>query len=168
MMSVRNAFPRASTVGALALFAACATELDRTQVQTFAKPTPDASWGDLIWGPSSEIISSLDAVEPEVPEEGWRRVADWNGDGSRKTELFSVDSEWQIVWQTGEREDDQPLQIKAYAIPGDILVADVSQDGESQVSALHLRGGGTFYLEVDGSGGPWHVAIEVPARQGTR
>lgn len=167
-MSVRSAVSRSSTIVALAVFGACTTEIDRTRVQTFVKPTPDASWGDLIWGPSSEIPTALQAVEPEAPAEGWKRVADWNGDGVRKTELFSVDSEWQIVWRTGERDRDQPLQIKAYAIPGDILIANVSQDGGSQVSALHLRGGGTFYLEVDGSGGPWHVAIEVPSRTGAR
>ncbi|MDX1395349.1 MAG: hypothetical protein R3195_13255 [Gemmatimonadota bacterium] len=142
---------------------ACTTELDRTRVQTFGKPAPTSSWGDVVWGPSREPLpSSFEPIEPVPEESGWERVSEWAGDGTRKTELFSVDAEWQIVWRSGAREGDRPLQIKAFAIPGDVLVANVSQDGETQVSALHLRGGGTFYLEVDGSGGPWHVAIEVP------
>jgi hypothetical protein len=168
-MSVRQVVLRSSaTIFVVLLSAACATEIDRQQVQTFQKPTPESSWGDAVWGPSAELPNTFERIEPVEPEDGWRTVADWNGEGQRKTELFSVDSEWQIVWRTGEREDDQPLQIRAYAIPGDILVANVSQDGESQVSALHLRGGGTFYLQVDGVGGSWHVAVEVPSRVGSR
>ncbi|MDH3733947.1 MAG: hypothetical protein OEU54_10455 [Gemmatimonadota bacterium] len=161
----------ASTACALAVLAvtACTTELERTRVETLAKMSSESSWGDSVWGPSADPLpDTFIPVDPVPPETGWRRVADWNGDGVRKTELFSVDAEWQIVWRSGAREGDRPLRIKAFAIPGDVLVANVSQDGESQISALHLRGGGTFYLEVEGAGGPWHVAVEVPTNLGDR
>ena len=156
-----------SLLGVVLVCGACMTEIDRTRVGTFTKPTEESSWGDGVWGPSRSLPESFAYVEPVPEETGWERVSEWAGDGVRKTELFSVDAEWQIVWRSGVREGGKPLSIKAYAIPGDILVANVSQDGESPVSALHLRGGGTFYLEVDGAGGPWHVAIEVP-RYGSR
>jgi hypothetical protein len=152
-----------SILAAVLVLGACTTELDRTRVQTFAKASADASWGDEIWGPSQEPLPrSFILVDPAPPETGWERVSEWAGDGVRETELFSVDEEWQIVWQSRARRGEAPLRIKAFAIPGDILIANVTQDGESPMSALHLRGGGTFYLKVDGSGGPWHVAIEVP------
>lgn len=157
-----------SLLAAVIVLGGCTTEIDRTRVETFPKPTPESSWGDGVWGPSREPLPQGFAVaEPAPQDPGWERVSEWAGDGTRKTELFSVDAEWQIVWSSGAREGDQPLSIKAFAIPGDILVANVSQDGESPVAALHLRGGGTFYLQVDGAGGPWHVAIEVP-RYGSR
>ncbi|MFV1987008.1 MAG: hypothetical protein ACC682_06990 [Gemmatimonadota bacterium] len=152
----------ASFLASVLLLGACTSEYDRSP-GTFDKLSAEDSWGDHVWGPSrAPLPDSFTPLKPEPPETGWERLSEWAGEGVRETELFSVDEEWQIIWQSGAREGDKPLRIKAFAIPGDILVANVSQDGESRVSALHLRGGGTFYLLVDGSGGPWHVAIEVP------
>lgn len=163
LVNRRTAMTALSVVTVL-LFSACTTELDRTRVETLAKVAGDDAWGDRIWGPSADPLpDTFIPVDPVPPETGWRRVAHWDGNGARTTELFSVDAEWQIVWQSGARADDSPLRIRAFAIPGDVMVANVSQDGASPVSALHLKSGGTFYLRVDGTGGPWQVSVEVPS-----
>lgn len=157
--------PLLSLLGILAL-TACVTTGMEGDLAGDTRPTP---WGDRYWGPSVEPLpDSFLPSERALPQTGWERVAEWTGDDSRRTQLFSVDSEWQIVWRSGPRSPEMPLTIKAFAIPDNILVANLSQAGESQEIALHLRGGGTFYLEVTGDGGPWHVAIEIPRPDGAR
>jgi len=104
-------------------------------------------------------VSSTPPVEPAAYT--WHRVVTWTGTGTEKTDAFTVPSgEWRVSWEavTGGTKN---LEILVYDLADDALTARIDQDGIGTGSYLGLAGGGTYYLQINGEGVSWEIAIDA-------
>ena len=53
------------------------------------------------------------------------------------------------------------LEILVYGVPGDVLTARIDQAGMATGSYLGLAGAGTYFLQINGEGSSWTIAIDT-------
>lgn len=130
----------------------------------------DGRWGDRYWqyatAPGPLAAGEPPEEEPETPAApaGWQRVTSWSGAGVQETDGFMVDAdEWRLVWEASA-EGDGVLEILVYSLPDRELAARIDQAGMTTGSYLGLAGRGEYYLQINGEGSSWTVAVDAWAQ----
>ena len=108
------------------------------------------------FGLKDDNTTATKSEEPKVSEKEWRKIKEWQGNGIKTTEKFTVGSEWAISWTTKAGI----LQIYVYASDGELfnLAANTMIAG-SDISYFHKAG--TYYLEINALQ-PYTVQVSEP------
>lgn len=111
--------------------------------------------------PSSEPAPAQE-VQPDKKETEWVKIKSWKGNGLKKTEKFSVEGDWRIVWSFNAPQDMTIFNI-AYYRPGteepEDYVANVSNELKANDTS-YVHTSGEFYLEINAANCKWNVSIE--------
>lgn len=90
----------------------------------------------------------------------WQQVATWDGNGTKNTETFHIQSnEWRINWSTEPGEyGDMNFQIFIYNTNNNPIGVAANVIGQAS-DVSYMRGSGDYYLSIN-SGQPYQIIVE--------
>ena len=90
----------------------------------------------------------------------WVEVASWSGKSNKTTDTFTVHSQWKIVWDTRDIDEDESgyFSIDIHEADGEYVGQVAGVDGPDRDESVQHKGG-TFYLELDSTGQSYRVTI---------
>ncbi len=99
--------------------------------------------------------------KPVPKPKEWRVLKNWQGQGIKKTEMFTVSSQWRIVWDTrAGRYGSGIFAINVYNANGNMSDVAANVIGNSQDMSYQHKAG-TYYLYVIAANQSWGINIEV-------
>ena len=112
-------------------------------------------------------IATAQPVTPTPPPQPkWTTIHSYSGNGTQKTGIFSVPTDWRISWKcTGFTDGsgiDGNMNITIYDDQNNLidnLYENCKVTGSSGVSEEHQ--GGNVYLSIDQAGSGWSVQVQV-------
>lgn len=112
---------------------------------------------------SSSSPSSQPTQAPSQPKT-WQTTHTYTGNGAKKTESFTVGSDWKIQWSCnpGTIGMDAPLFITVYNPDGSMFDPGVNttcKNGQDTTGETQEHQGGTFYLNIN-AGIQWSITIQ--------
>jgi len=121
--------------------------------------------GSLFLGLVNTDSPSANRSSPSPPTRAvsWQTIAQWNGNGMKETERFSVSaSEWRIAWASANERIAGILQVFVYNEAGELITLAANQQGTgSDVSYVHTPPG-RFYLSINSANVDWAIAVQAP------
>jgi hypothetical protein len=110
-------------------------------------------------------VSSPSTTTPSSPDRSptWRVVAEWDGNGMKETETFSVASrEWRIKWRSSNEPFPNAgvLTIVVHDSTGDMVSMAANKQGPGEDVSYVRSGPGTHYLQISSANIDWHITVE--------
>ncbi len=104
-----------------------------------------------------------------MPVPKWTTTHTWNGNGSKKTEIFTVPGDWKILFictyqNIGGVTGDGALAVNVYGSDGSIIdpgaINATCKNGIAKTTGeTEEHQGGQVYLDVNGTG-DWTVQVQ--------
>lgn len=121
--------------------------------------------GVVVHLPNNESGANVTANTATTSAPLWLPTHTFKGNGNKKTETFTVGSDWRIVWSCS------PASDASYNVIVNVYNADGSAADLAAINTICQAGntgditeehqGGTIYLEIVSEGG-WTVTVQEP------
>lgn len=123
--------------------------------------TPQAVTGQN----QSTQAQSTQALQPTRKPAQWTKTHTFKGDGIKKTEIFTVTSNWKLKWSCNPASsaplDQYNVIVVVYGSDNtmkDLAINTICKTGNTS-GETEMHEGGAIYLDVN-STGQWEIQIE--------